>query len=288
MNKQKIAIVGSGSWGDALAKLYKEVADVTVFTRASSIEDITNCDLIFLVIPAQAIRSFCQSIAGKIKQDAVIIICSKGIEEKTGYLMSEIVQKILPNNKVAILSGPNFANEIKQGLPAVSSIACSDIATATHLAKILSTDNFKLYPNQDIIGTQLYGALKNVLAIMCGIVVGFELGENAKAALITKGIKEIDQLIKSKNADHKTILEPAGVGDLFLTCNSTQSRNTSLGIKISQSGFFNEKLSDQHVEGVYTAKALSKTTSLPIFDLICKIINEGLKIDKEMIRKIIL
>ncbi len=287
MNKEKIAIVGSGSWGDALAKLYKEMADVTVLTRASSIEDITNRDLIFLVIPAQAIRSFCQSIAGKIKQDAVIIICSKGIEEKTGYLMSEVVQEILPN-KVAILSGPNFANEIKQGLPAISSIACSDITTANHLAKILSTDNFKLYPNQDIIGTQLYGALKNVLAIMCGIVVGFELGENAKAALITKGIKEIDQLIKSKNADHKTILEPAGVGDLFLTCNSTQSRNTSLGIKIAQSGSFSEALSDQHVEGVYTAKALSKTISLPIFDLIYKIINEGLKIDKEMIRKIIL
>ena len=305
MVMDRIAIVGSGAWGRALVSLYRD-RKLTVWTRVvdsskvsdnnvnftSDINEIFDHDLILLAIPAQTIRSFCFHVIKRLKKDAVICVCSKGIEQESGYLMSEVIHETLPTNRIAVLSGPNFASEISQGLPAISTLACNDIVIANFLAEKLSTANFKLFPSPDVVGAQLYGALKNVLAIMCGIFIGFNLGLNAQAALVTQALKEIVQIIRAKKADLKTIFEPAGIGDMFLTCSSTQSRNTTLGIEIVKFGSFNKSLLRQHAEGAHTTDGLSKMIksldlTLPIFDLTCKIINDQIKVKKENIVKLI-
>jgi glycerol-3-phosphate dehydrogenase (NAD(P)+) len=302
----KIAVIGSGAWGIALAKLYSAKFEVTVFTRdiskalpnehikfSSSLNDIIDSDVVFIVVPAHAVRAFCASIVGLFKRDAIFILCSKGIENDSNYLMSEVAHELLPTNAIAALSGPNFANEIIQNMPAVSSIACEDATVANYLARELSIPNFNLYPTHDILGVQICGALKNVLAIMCGIADGLKLGENFKAALLTKGIKEIAQLVQAKGGDLNTIFEPGGIGDIFLTCNSKQSRNTCMGVTIAHNGGFDPDAKlDQNVEGVYTVKPLYQISkklnlTLPVFDLAYRIIVEQKPINEQIIKNII-
>ena len=298
----KIAVIGAGAWGLALASIY----DATVFTRNSahqannskfrlttSLVDITDKEIIFLVTPASTVRNICQSLIGKIKAGTTLILCSKGMEREGGELFSDAVQSLLPNNQVAVLSGPNFAHEISAGLPAISSIACSSLARAMDLAKILSRPNFNLYPSDDMVGLQICGALKNVLAILSGIVIGYNLGENFRAAILALGIKEISQIIQAKNGKIATILEPGGVGDIFLTCNSGQSRNTSLGIKIAQSGKFTQDLVNANIEGVYTINALQVwlkelELALPLLALASQIINDKVSVSKKMIEKLLI
>ena len=301
---RKIAVVGAGAWGVALAKLYNASRDVILLSndKTKNSETLTVCydldeildrDIIMLAIPAQTIREFCLSLVGKIKSSSIIIICSKGIEENSYKLMSEVVSTILPSQPLAVLSGPNFASEIAEGLPAVSSLACADFALANDLADALSVPNFKLYPSADLIGLQIYGALKNVLAILCGIASGLELGENFKAALLTSGVKEISNLVQKKGGKLSSLIEPGGIGDLFLTCNSAQSRNTTLGHDIARIGHFDASLVKRNVEGVYTVKALHGLAKeldlqLPMLEFVYKVIHEQGVVNKLAITEIVL
>ena len=212
----------------------------------------------------------------------ILIICSKGIEQNSLKLMSEVIEEILPNNPIAILSGPNFALEVAKNLPAITSISSVNISLANELAHKLTSPNFRVYPNQDIIGTQIIGAAKNVLAIATGITIGKNLGENAKSAVFSRGIYEINNLLLAKGGKTETLLSPAGIGDLNLTCSSLTSRNTTYGMLIAQG---NKNSNTSLIEGFYTAESifmLSKALKIemPIAETIYQVTHQNLTLEQ--------
>lgn len=309
----KIAIIGSGSWGVALGMaVHRAGNEVTIWSRnndtvqeinnrhtnhvylkdinlpidmkaTKNLEDIFNVDMLMLTIPSQSIRELCEQLAHlNFPHEKIIVICAKGIEQKTLKLMSEIVEEILPSNPIAVLSGPNFAIEVARGLPAISSFSSSDRELSIEMAKNLSSNNFRIYPNQDIIGTQVIGAAKNVLAIAAGIVIGSNLGENAKSAIFSRGVSEINRLILAKGGKIDTMFSPAGIGDLNLTCSSATSRNTSFGISLAKG---NKSIGNELVEGYYTAESIYSLaklyeTDMPVMEAVYRLVYENQSISQ--------
>ena len=280
----KIGIVGSGGWGTALALVASRNGNnqVTIWSRnkeqcdninktrqnqtylpniiipkevkiTNDFSEIIDNDLLLLTLPAQEIRNICIKLKSNgISNKTTLLICSKGIEISELKLLSEVTKQIISSNEVAVLSGPNFAREIAENLPAITSIAANDLKLANKLRDVLSNINFRIYANDDLIGTQIFGAAKNVLAIAAGICIGKNLGENAKASVISRGIYEINSLSLAMGGKAETSLSPAGTGDIFLTCNSLTSRNTSFGIHMAK----DLPPTNSLAEGFFTAKAI--------------------------------
>ena len=240
----KVCIIGSGTWAQALFKIFKK-KNILIKCRNKRIakkkfnnnevnltekfSDLVDLDFIFLAIPSQTIRENLKSLKRTTgKQKSTFIICCKGVEKRTNKLMSEVIKDIFPYNKTAVLSGPNFSSEIIARKPSASVLSSSKKSTTLNISKLISLKNFRIYFNNDIIGTQLGGAMKNVIAIACGLVKGKNLGENAKAAIITRGISEIVRLGLKMGAKRNTFYGLSGIGDLTLTCSSLKSRNPSL------------------------------------------------------------
>ncbi len=286
MNTTSISVIGSGSWGTALAQTLatkgldislwarrKEVANevnnahtnetrlpgVTINPRVSATTDIEEAlqnDIILMVTPAQSMRSALEQMKKHIRPEHVLVLCSKGIEQETLLLMSEVVEEILPGTKTAILSGPNFAGEIARGKPAAATLACTDEQLAIALQNVVASTHFRPYITTDIIGTQVAGALKNVIAIACGIGKGLEMGENGRASLVTRGLAEITRLGVAMGAKPETFLGQSGVGDMMLTCSSEQSRNFSFGLALGKGSSISEIMEGKNTvsEGFFTAK----------------------------------
>jgi glycerol-3-phosphate dehydrogenase (NAD(P)+) len=314
---KKICVLGAGSWGTAIASILAENAyDVTLWSRSDEIvtsinerhinnkyfpnhtlaHNITattdmkqalNADIIFLVVPTKHLISLLQEYKDYLH--APLVICNKGIDTQNLLFPSQYIKNIT-NNEFAILSGPNFAIEIMNKLPAATIIASKAQELTDNLAHMLSNDYFKCYTTTDVTGVEICGSMKNVLAIACGICQGKQLGENAKSYLITKGLEEIKLLIKTLKGDVKTIFTVAGIGDIILTCNSTLSRNLSFGISLATK---QNNLKEQTVEGFYTAKAINIIAAqynlkLPIMNAVYKIIHENCDIDSciaELLKK---
>ncbi len=247
-----VTVIGSGAWGRALAKFYS--ADNIIAGRSEAKE--INADVVFVAVEAQKFREVISR--HKFSPDSIIIVCSKGIEQGTLKLVSEIVEEVLPHNPYAVLSGPNFADELEAGLPTASTIACESEALGKNLVERFGRANMRLYWSSDIIAAQLGGAIKNVLAIAAGICVGKKLGDNARAALITRGLAEMGRLVKARGGDERNLLGPAGIGDLILTCGSEKSRNTRFGMELALGGHVDYLIANNSgvVEGYYTAKSV--------------------------------
>ncbi|MBM3508107.1 MAG: NAD(P)-dependent glycerol-3-phosphate dehydrogenase [Alphaproteobacteria bacterium] len=313
---RRIGVVGGGAWGTTLAllaaraKLHPtlwvrepEVAAAIAAGRdnpflpgvaldaainaTTDFDALRECDALLLAAPAQHLRSVCRSLRPNVRSGAPITICSKGIEETSGALLSEVVATELPGAPIAVLSGPTFAPEIARDLPAAVTLACRDAEIGKALVEAIGTPTFRPYFSEDIIGAQVGGGVKNVIAIACGIVAGRKMGDNARAALVTRGLAEIQRLGHALHARPATLMGLSGLGDLVLTCSSEQSRNYSLGIALGRGKKTAEIVASQTsvAEGVATAaavvcRAARLKIEMPISAAVDAIVNKSAAIDQ--------
>lgn len=214
-----------------------------------------DCDAILLVVPMQHLRAVAERLPDA---SAPLVVCAKGVEAGTLCLPLEVLGVVRPGARSAVLTGPNFAHEVAAGLPAAAVVAGSDAATRDAIAGLLGTPGFRLYGNDDPVGAQLGGAAKNVVAIAAGAVIGAGLGENARAALITRALAEISRLARALGGRPETVMGLSGLGDLLLTCTGPASRNFSLGLALGQGRALSDILAERSAvtEGVATAPAL--------------------------------
>ena len=305
--------MGAGAWGTALAQIQAKAGrKVTLWAReknacddmhlnrenrnylpgirldknitiTNTVSDLHGCDILLVVTPAQYIRSSFELLFHENLKDKPIVVCSKGIEIETGLMLSEILEEVIPHAIPLILTGPCFAREVAMELPTGVTIACKNEVVARDVSLHLGCKTLRPYITTDIIGAQIAGAVKNVLAIGCGIVHGLNLGENARAALITRGVAEMARLGDILGAEEKTLMGMCGLGDIILTCTSTQSRNFSLGSELGQGRKLDDILNERQTvtEGVTTAKALNILASnngleMPITQIIYQCLFEGL------------
>jgi glycerol-3-phosphate dehydrogenase (NAD(P)+) len=248
---------------------------------------LSSCDVILLCTPAQHMEVIVEGIKSAFQADAPLLICAKGIDIKTGRLLSQILQVQCPGHPVGILTGPSFAQEVANDLPTALTLAIAESYSvlAYELCRWLSTPHLRIYATHDMVGAQVGGALKNVIAIACGIAAGKDMGDNARAALITRGLAEIVRFGRALGADSDTFLGLSGLGDLTLTCNAMQSRNFSLGVAIGQGKTPQQILADRHsvAEGVYTAEAVVKLAQRLDVDMpICQAVHETLSGQKSI------
>jgi glycerol-3-phosphate dehydrogenase (NAD(P)+) len=260
MSGSRIAVLGGGAWGTALANTFAAAGrdtllwardgetveainsrsenprylpgialDPSLRATADAGEALQNAGTILAVIPAQTLGSVLQSLAGRIPAGLPIVICAKGIERSTGRLPSDVLQAVLPGNPPAALSGPSFATDLARGLPTAVTVAANDRDLAATLAANLSTPRLRCYSADDLTGVEIGGALKNVLALAAGAAAGAGLGASAQAALITRGFVELRRIGAALGAQGETLMGLSGLGDLMLTCGSGQSRNFAYG-----------------------------------------------------------
>lgn len=262
-SKRKIAVLGGGAWGTALATAILRAGHAAILWArddqiVASINQnhenprylpgipldpalvatsdlgtaLDNASCILAVIPAQAMRGLFDNLADRLAPGISLVLCAKGIERDTGMLMSQLAAELLPHTPIAALSGPSFASDVAAGLPTAVTIAAEDEALATHLAILLSSPAFRCYSSTDLTGVEIGGALKNVLAIAAGAVAGAGLGASAQAALVTRGFVELRRVGAALGAEPETLMGLAGLGDLILTCSSAQSRNFAYGMAL--------------------------------------------------------
>jgi len=305
-----VGIIGGGAWGTGLAQTLRRAGrDVLLWARepaivqeinakhsngaflpgvpldpairaTNTLTDVATCDVLLMVAPAQHVRSVSEGLKSHLRSGQPIVLCAKGIEQRSGKLMGDVLAEVLPVATQAVLSGPSFAAEVARGLPAALTIACADEQLGRLLAERLSNRQFRLYWTSDLVGVELGGSLKNVLAIAAGIVDGQGLGANAHAALVTRGFAELRRFGEALGARPETLIGLSGLGDLILTCASTQSRNMSLGRALGQGQSLDDVLSGRTAvtEGVYTAAAVQRIAAekgidMPICSAVCDILD---------------
>ena len=308
---RRIGVVGAGAWGTALAVVARAAGrEAVLWTRRARLARIiaetgrndeflegvaldreiavtvepaetAAVDAVLLAVPAQAVRETCAVFAPHLAPSTPVAVCAKGIERETARTMSEVLAEALPGNPAAILSGPTFAAEVARGQPTAVTLACRDIGIAEALATALAAPAFRPYHTDDVAGAEIGGAVKNVLAIACGIVEGRGLGENARAALITRGLAEMTRLARARGGRAETMMGLAGLGDLTLTCASRTSRNYSHGVAV---GAGRPADGDAVVEGVATSAALARLAErhdveMPIAEAVAAILHGGADID---------
>jgi len=307
---ETVGVIGAGAWGTALAQvaaragrkvliqcrepevadsinqrhlnhLYLSAVELLPQVRATSdLADLAACDLILAVPPAQHMRSVLKAFAPHVRDGLPIVLCSKGIERGTDSLMNEVLTETLPQARAAVLSGPSFAAEVARGLPTAVTLACKDAALGARIAATIATNTFRPYLIDDMTGAEAGGALKNVLAIACGISEGKGLGRSAHAALITRGFAEMTRLAVALGAKAETLSGLCGMGDLVLSCSSPQSRNMSVGLELGHGKTLAQALEGKITvaEGVESAPAVKALgvklgVELPICNMVAAILS---------------
>jgi len=313
----RIGIIGGGAWGSALALVARRAdnraliwareADVVEAINArhanprflpdvaldpaieatGDLATLSGCDLIALVVPAQHVRAVATRLGESGAGVPPVLVCAKGIEQASGLLMSEVLEEALPATQIAVLSGPTFAREVALGKPTAVTVAATDQALAERMAGAFGGRSFRPYLSDDPVGAQIGGAVKNVLAIAAGIAIGRGLGENARAALITRGFAELSRLALRKGARLETLGGLSGLGDLVLTCTSDQSRNYALGKALGEGTTLAAHLAGREsvAEGAASAPAVLSLAArlgveLPIARAVDAVLYKGAAIDE--------
>lgn len=314
-----IGILGAGAWGTALAQATSTAGHQTVLwahepevveavnrdhenplflpgislnpaIRATTVlAEAGEVDAVFLVVPAQFLRGVAAQLTSVIAVGVPVVVCAKGIEQETSALMSEVVAETLPGHPVAVLSGPTFAAEVASGLPIALTLAATDDRTGADLMEALGTAQIRPYLTNDVIGAEIGGAVKNILAIACGITEGRKFGDSARAAIITRGLAEMTRLCVAKGGRAETMMGLSGLGDLTLTCTSTQSRNYSLGVALGQGETLSDIMASRRsvAEGVFSAAAVAALArqvgvEMPIVEAVDAIVNKGETVDTKI------
>lgn len=244
--------------------------------------EAADADAVIVAVPAQHLRAALAGLAGTWRTGVPAIVCAKGIERDTNALVSEVAAETLSQAPIAILSGPSFAAEVARDLPTAVVLATAEPQLREALPAALATPYFRIYSTDDVIGAEVGGAVKNVLAIACGIVQGRGMGDNARAALITRGLAETVRLAAAKGARNETLMGLSGIGDLVLTCTAMRSRNFSLGVALGEGRPLTEILSSRSsvAEGVHSAAAACALArrygiDMPICVAVDKVLNHG-------------
>ena len=314
MSFDRLGVIGGGAWGTALAQVgasggrdvllwarEPEVVEAvnsrhenSVFLAGSQLDravratgelaDLAECDAWLVVTPAQHMRAVLEAApnAGR-----PLILCSKGIEERSGALLHRVAAEASPGAPIAVLSGPTFAHEVAAGLPTAVTLAAEDHSLAEALRDRISRPTFRIYLSDDVAGAEIGGAVKNVLAIACGVVDGKGLGQNARAALIARGFAEMTRFGLANGAKRETLAGLSGLGDLVLTCSSTSSRNFSLGKGIGEGRSPAELMSDRKTvaEGAFTAPVLARLAEemgidMPVVAAVDKLLSGRANVDQ--------
>ena len=309
----KLGVIGGGAWGTALAQVAaaddeetllwarepEVVASVNethenaaflagyplnpAIRATGNLADLAACDALLVVTPAQHMRSVLCGLGGWAKP---LVLCAKGMEEATMKLMHDVAHEAQPGARIAVLSGPTFAHEVAIGPPAAVTLAIEDREVGEALRARLARPSFRPYLSDDVIGAEIGGAVKNVLAIACGVVEGRRLGQNARAALISRGFAEMTRFGLARGARAETLAGLSGLGDLVLTCSSESSRNFSLGKGLGEGRSAAELLSDRRTvaEGAHTAPVLERAAEaegvdMPIVAAVCALLEGEVSVD---------
>lgn len=301
----KVGVIGGGAWGTALAQVAARGGPVQLWAReddvveaindqhvnprflpgivlapaiaaTGKITELATVDLLLVVTPAQHLRAVLRELP---PGSAPLLLCAKGIEAGTLKLMSEVALELHPGRPVAVLSGPTFAHEVAAGLPTAITLACAEAGIGDAIAARLASTSFRPYGSDDVIGAEIGGAVKNVVAIACGVVAGAGLGQNARAALIARGFAEMTRFGLARGARAETLAGLSGLGDLVLTCSSEKSRNFALGMGIGAGGNAATLLANREsvAEGAHTAPVLRAASnavgvSMPITEAVCALL----------------
>jgi glycerol-3-phosphate dehydrogenase (NAD(P)+) len=306
----KVAVIGAGAWGTALAALAAragrevmlcarnsatatQIANTRINPKLSGMTlpaniDVTadvaraaQADIILIATPAQSLRAAVAALAPHLAKATPVIACAKGIERGTHKFMTEVIAEAAPDARPAILSGPSFAEDVARGLPTAVTLAAKEVELASALVQALGSSSFRPYHTSDVRGVEIGGAAKNVLAIAAGIVAGKKLGASAQAALTTRGFSELVRLGRACGARSETMAGLSGLGDLILTCSSPQSRNFALGIALGRG---EARPRDKLAEGEFTAPVLielaaARDVDMPVSNAVAAILNGATTID---------
>lgn len=304
----KISVIGSGGWGTAVAIMLaenghdvllwsyqKEESEALAQNRenrpflpgvmlpeqirfTSDISECANAEIIITATPSHAIRSTAKQLKPFVREGQVILNISKGLEEGTHATLSQVLREELPMCEIAVMSGPSHAEEVSRGVPTTNVVATKNEKTAEMIQDIMMNPHFRVYTNPDVLGVELGGSLKNVIALCAGILDGMELGDNPKAALMTRGIVEIARLGVALGAEQETFNGLSGIGDLIVTCTSMHSRNRRAGILIGQGKSIEEAQNEVQmvVEGVKTCRAAKELSDKVGVEM--PIVNEAYKV----------
>jgi glycerol-3-phosphate dehydrogenase (NAD(P)+) len=318
----RVAVVGAGSWGTAFAVIpASNGADTTLWARREDLADaissghqnpeylegidlppsltathdlekaVSRADVVVMAIPSHAFRDVFQEVLPHLAPESSVVSLTKGIEQDGLRRMSEVIREVgdLPDARVAAVSGPNLAKEIARGQPSASVVACADEERAERLQGVFMSPTFRVYVNPDVIGVELGGALKNVVALAAGIGDGMGFGDNAKASLMTRGLAEIARLGKRMGGNPLTFAGLAGMGDLIATCISPLSRNRHVGEELGKGRKLDEIIAEMNMvaEGVKTSRAVVRLADqmgidAPIAEHVCKLLDEEMT-PKEMV-----
>ncbi len=313
----RIGVIGGGAFGTAMACVVRRSGhEVVIWARepevvaainndrlnpvflpgvrlvpgivaTSELGQAASADFLLLAPPAQHMRAVTAQLRPHVRDGTPVVTCSKGIERGTCALMSQVVAETLPAARVAVLSGPSFANEISIDLPTAVALACTDQALGERLAQDIQNPRFRILVTNDVAGAQLGGVLKNVLAIACGVVTGKKLGNNTRAMLVALGLAETARLGLAMGARLETFMGLAGIGDMDLSCHSPNSRNMSLGIALGEGRKLHDVLGERVTvqEGVHSAEGVATLArrhgvEMPITATVDRVLNHGADLDE--------
>lgn len=320
MTTIRMAVVGAGSWGTTVASLAAANAPTTLWARRESVvetintthtnpdflggtalsnelrasasleETVANADVVVMAVPSQGFRQVLSEAAPHIRPWVPVVSLSKGLEADTMMRMSQVANQELPGHPVAVLTGPNLASEIAAGQPAAAVVAIDDSVIATALQKIFAGPLFRVYTNSDVVGCEIAGVVKNVIAIAAGIIEGMGFGDNTKATLITRGLAEMSRLAIALGGEPASLAGLAGVGDLIATCSSKSSRNMTVGMRLGQGEALADILGSTKMvaEGVRSSKAVlelarSRGVDMPIVEQVVAVCHHGASVSESLV-----